>query len=1047
MTAIALVKTLLAETTVADSQRIAVATQRLRDEVYSQPDCLASLIALMQKDEAASMRQLAAVEARKQTPKYWAGLSGSFKQTIRSSVLVSTLKEPVSLVRHASARVIASIASIDLPHGDWSELMSVLVQAATSTAASDRVIGVYIIFTLIDAIEEFFVPRIMDLFKLFSHTITDAESAEVRLTTLSAIGRLAECIDTDDTSSVKMFRGLLPSMVAVLQENVQNDSDEDAARQSFEVFQTLLVLEPHLLSKHLPDFMTFVVELACSTGVENSKRILAFSWLLACVRFRKNKVKAMKIGPMLVDRMLQVGAEDDPEDEDEDSPSQLAFRCVDALSVSLPPSHVVQPLLARVPTMLQSSSPGERKSALLCLGASLEGAASFYASRVTDILQAIANGLQDHERQVQRAALTALGSLADEFPDEVAAEHATLLSLVFQLMHSPSVTVAKSASTALITILEGLDQNQIVTYLPQLMSSFFAVLESNTDVEAKSVVVTALGSAAHAAKGSFTPFMNRTAELLTPALSSTMPLELDFRASALDCFGSIAIAIGAEQFRPFEQSVAQSAAIVLDWKHSRLKESSFYFFAALARLRGNEFGTYADVVIPWLLRSVAQDDNGETNPDDSDQPADDEDLDSEEFMNSIGINSALAMEKETASEVLGEILSHAAETCVTYIGEIVVQLTQCLDHYYEGVRRAAAGSLYQSISATYLLSAPAQWLPGLPCRVPLRSDVEQHAGAVRSAIMEFLITEDDKLVVSDVCRHLAQATRLCGPGLLGSEADLKRLCDILLDIFKREHACQIADEGFPAVAEDDEDLVEVEDDESEELEAALLDAASEVIISLSFALGDQFVQPFGLYLPFLKQLASPPSPDSSRASALAAFAEVAGGLKSGITPYTESFYKLISSGLGDENPEVRSNSAYAMGLLCEHSKLDLSSEYMTILQKLQPLFLEGENHRFAKDNAIGCTARMTLAHLDAMPLEQVLRVVVQNLPLRHDFAENQPLYRMFCYLYAQNNATVLQMTKELLPIVKTVLHGDEAQLTPQTRIDLSSLVTALDDAP
>jgi hypothetical protein len=265
----------------------------------------------------------------------------------------------------------------------------------------------------------------------------------------------------------------------------------------------------------------------------------------------------------------------------------------------------------------------------------------------------------------------------------------------------------------------------------------------------------------------------------------------------------------------------------------------------------------------------------------------------------------------------------------------------------------------------------------------------------------------------------------------------------MLQIFNKEHASQKSDDDFSPNDEGDEDELNAEDDtESEELETALLDAATEVLVSLAFALGDQFAQPFGLYLPFLTKMTDLRSSDAARASALAAFGEFAGGLKSGITPYTELLFQHILKGLGDRNNETRSNSAYAMGLLCEHSKLDLSDQYMLILQKLQPLF-QGPNHKFAKDNAIGCTARMTISRPDAMPLDQILPMIISNLPLTADFAENAPVYGMFCQLYACQHPTVHRHTQSLIPIFESVLHGQEQQLTVETRADLTKLYLAL----
>jgi hypothetical protein len=58
------------------------------------------------------------------------------------------------------------------------------------------------------------------------------------------------------------------------------------------------------------------------------------------------------------------------------------------------------------------------------------------------------------------------------------------------------------------------------------------------------------------------------------------------------------------------------------------------------------------------------------------------------------------------------------------------------------------------------------------------------------------------------------------------------------------------------------------------------------------------------------------------------------------------------------------------------------------------------------DNAAGAVARLILAHPDAMPLDQVLPVLTGALPLKADFAENEPVFDCLFQLFRSNNAFV-----------------------------------------
>lgn len=88
------------------------------------------------------------------------------------------------LVRHSTARVIASIANIDVPKELWPELLTFLHQACTSASAAHREVGTYLLYTLFEAIADFFMKNTAPLYELLGKSIVDAESLKVRTTTV-----------------------------------------------------------------------------------------------------------------------------------------------------------------------------------------------------------------------------------------------------------------------------------------------------------------------------------------------------------------------------------------------------------------------------------------------------------------------------------------------------------------------------------------------------------------------------------------------------------------------------------------------------------------------------------------------------------------------------------------------------------------------------------------------------------------------------------------------------------------------------------------------
>lgn len=87
-----------------------------------------------------------------------------------------------------------------------------------------------------------------------------------------------------------------------------------------------------------------------------------------------------------------------------------------------------------------------------------------------------------------------------------------------------------------------------------------------------------------------------------------------------------------------------------------------------------------------------------------------------------------------------------------------------------------------------------------------------------------------------------------------------------------------------------------------------------------------------------------------------------------------------------------------MGLLCQSSNKtdEIRASYGTILSKLEPLFHQHEAS--LNDNAAGCVSRMILRHPDKVPLDEVIPVLVEGLPLRSDYGENEVVWQMIIKL-------------------------------------------------
>jgi hypothetical protein len=187
---------------------------------------------------------------------------------------------------------------------------------------------------------------------------------------------------------------------------------------------------------------------------------------------------------------------------------------------------------------------------------------------------------------------------------------------------------------------------------------------------------------------------------------------------------------------------------------------------------------------------------------------------------------------------------------------------------------------------------------------------------------------------------------------------------------------------------------------------------------------------------------------SDRTSAIGCLAEIIAGMKNAVTPWTEPLMETFYRALSDSEAEVQSNAAFAAGMLIEHSESDLSPQYQSLLGALHPLFLappDAPGSRLnAKDNAVGAVGRMIVRNTGAVPLERVLPLFVDALPLQQDYLENKPVFRAIFHLYSTDAPAIAPYTEKLLPVFAVVLDPEnDEQLTDDTRVPLLDLVRAL----
>ena len=92
---------------------------------------------------------------------------------------------------------------------------------------------------------------------------------------------------------------------------------------------------------------------------------------------KKSKLQAAGLAPAILEGLMPITTEPEPEDADDDAPSRSALRIIDALATSLPPAQVFPALRQLVQQYVSQPDPNARRGALLALGVAVEGVSEF----------------------------------------------------------------------------------------------------------------------------------------------------------------------------------------------------------------------------------------------------------------------------------------------------------------------------------------------------------------------------------------------------------------------------------------------------------------------------------------------------------------------------------------------------------------------------------------------------------------------------------------------------------------------------------------------
>jgi len=1040
---------ILSRLLVPDNAVIQQATQELKLATRD-PSVIPALCTVLGSSANPQLRQYAAILLRRRIMKgkQWKDLPNEIVSGIRENILQLFLQEQEKSVRKALAQIAGTVAKHELPASRWPEFFNFIETHVKSSESQHRELGLYVLSVASSVATSQLQPHLAAILSICGAALGDTSNHMVPFYAIRTLTYMLIAVGTDEEAA---FKALVPRILPVIQNLIT--VDEDLACEAMEILDELVECEVGVIVPHIRPAIEFAMIIGANKTLNDPIRIKALSFLSWLTRLKKKSVLKLKLTAPILLTLFPIMCE--PRDEDDETDEELedaeastapsfAAQVVDTMALHLPPEVFMPPLLKIVEEASLSLDAHTRKAALILLAVSTEGCSDYIRHKHLSAYIAIAcKSVTDPERVVRNAALFSLGQFSEYLQPDISKFSSELLPLLFAQMNSASANVEKDPRgvTKLYYALEMFCENlgkEILPYLQQLMTHLLAALSTAVTTHARELAISAIGATANAAKTEIVPYFPQIIAQLKTFLAPTEDEDqLKVQMQSLDTLGVLARTMGSH-FEPLAADCLNLALSLMrassDPDHKRCV---YGLLAALSTLLKEHMQPCLEEVVKEMLGSVKSvagitahaadattdmlkifdddvDENGEQGIDEEEE--EDEDDDTAGF----SINNAYLNEKEDACSSLGELAVTCGPVFAPYMEASFTAVLLLLEHPGPELRKA-------SISALGQFCIAANTLANLPQLKAGGDNTQQQAV---KTMLELVLPSAVKLVKEDLDRHVAMMAleTMCemlksigAPVLDVTPVDI--LMSLVKGVLQLKIACQDQEESDGDVGEESE------------YDAMLIEHAGDLIPTTAKLVGGQAFAPYmaGLLPDLIKKTkSSAATPDKS--FAVGTLAECVEAMGVSAATFVPILYPVFNGLVNDEDEEVRSNSCYAVGTLALAATEAMAPHFPAIL-KTYFNRISVEKDLRVLDNICGGFCRLIKANSQAVPMEQVLPLIVRVLPLKEDLEENLTVYSCILDLYNNNPQVVQPYSEALLPVLAEVL-GSE--ISPEFSVEVQN---------
>lgn len=474
---------------------------------------------LLKNAVAPSLREVAARQALEEK---WKQLPAPVRQQVKAQVL-ATLGSRERDVRNVAANIVGSLSRIELPAGEWPNLITLLVTGAQSGAEQHQEAALTALGYICEEGQDY--EGGPDASPLHGH-------AQAMLTAI------VNCMSSANEDIKYSATRALCNAMDYISNNMENQQQRDfliealcstasacANVRTREMAMEALVRVADLYYSYLPSYIQRLFELTNNAIFNDAEEVglqAMLFWLAICETERdhvEDDDAASSLGyatqgmPIIVDICLKtmVKQSDMVDDDDDWNLSAAGGKLLQTLAEAVgQPIH--KPVMTFVFANINSGNWRERDAALLAFGCVLGSASDAAAEALQDTVAQAVPGLlaylRDTEEHVADTAAWVTSVVCEHYVDvflNQPAQLQALMNIVGPLLVNPEPRVARRACTIVNNIALAFDEeedqqtNELSPFYADIVQNLLSGIDNGSTVEYKSTSQETLNAVVDAA--------------------------------------------------------------------------------------------------------------------------------------------------------------------------------------------------------------------------------------------------------------------------------------------------------------------------------------------------------------------------------------------------------------------------------------------------------------------------------------------------------------------------------------------------------------------